>query len=186
MEYTPADDDIVRKIEVGNVSMPLNSTLIQGAQSLFGVKTELQFGKTTVTGVFSEQKSQAKRVTAQGGGTIQEFEMYGLDYDNDRHFFLSQYFREKYDASLKNYPFVDSRVQITRLEVWVTNKQNRVNATSNNLRNIIALQDLGEAQLTGLPDSKVVVLNPSAGMFVKPIDSPSDNTNNLYNPAFNQ
>lgn len=183
LEYTPADDDIVRKIEVGNVSMPLNSTLIQGAQSLFGVKTELQFGKTTVTGVFSEQKSQAKRVTAQGGGTIQEFEMYGLDYDNDRHFFLSQYFREKYDASLKNYPFIDSRVQITRIEVWVTNKQNRVNTTSNNLRNIIALQDLGEAQLTGLPDNKVVVLNPSAGMFVKPIDSPADNANNLYNPA---
>jgi cell surface protein SprA len=183
LEYTPDEDDIVRKIEVGNVSMPLNSTLIQGAQSLFGVKTELQFGKTTVTGVFSEQKSQAKSVTAQGGGTIQEFEMYGLDYDNDRHFFLSQFFREKYDASLKNYPFIDSRVQITRIEVWITNKQNRVNATSNNLRNIIALQDLGEAQLTGLPDNKVVVLNPSTGMFVKPIDSPSDNTNNLYDPA---
>ncbi|QKJ62481.1 cell surface protein SprA [Flavobacterium sp. M31R6] len=183
LEYTPADDDIVRKIEVGNVSMPLNSTLIQGAQSLFGVKTELQFGKTTVTGVFSEQKSQAKSVIAQGGGTIQEFEMYGLDYDNDRHFFLSQYFRDKYDASLKNYPFIDSRVQITRLEVWITNKQNRVNTTSNNLRNIIALQDLGEAQITGLPDNKVVVLNPSTGMFVKPIDSPSDNTNNLYDPA---
>ncbi|MDR6844149.1 cell surface protein SprA [Flavobacterium granuli] len=183
LEYTPADDDIVRKIEVGNVSMPLNSTLIQGAQSLFGVKTELQFGKTTVTGVFSEQKSQAKSVIAQGGGTIQEFEMYGLDYDNDRHFFLSQYFRDKYDASLKNYPFIDSRVQITRLEVWITNKQNRVNTTSNNLRNIIALQDLGEAQLTGVPDNKVVVLNPSTGMFVKPIDSPSDNTNNLYDPA---
>ncbi|HSD05829.1 cell surface protein SprA [Flavobacterium sp.] len=183
LEYTPAEDDIVRKIEVGNVSMPLNSTLIQGAQSLFGVKTELQFGKTTVTGVFSEQKSQAKSVTAQGGGTIQEFEMYGLDYDSDRHFFLSQYFREKYDSSLKNYPFIDSRVQITRLEVWVTNKQNRVNSTSNNLRNIIALQDLGEAQLTGIPDNKVVVLNPSTGMFVKPIDSPSDNTNNLYDPA---
>ena len=182
LEYTPADDDIVRKIEVGNVSMPLNSTLIQGAQSLFGVKTELQFGKTTVTGVFSEQKSQAKSVTAQGGGTIQEFEMYGLDYDNDRHFFLSQYFRDKYDASLKNYPFVDSRVQITRLEIWVTNKQNRVNTTSNNLRNIIALQDLGEAQLTGLPDNKVVVLNPSTGMFLKPIDSPTDNSNNRYDP----
>nr|WP_315149536.1 cell surface protein SprA [uncultured Flavobacterium sp.] len=183
LEYTPADDDIVRKIEVGNVSMPLNSTLIQGAQSLFGVKTELQFGKTTVTGVFSEQKSQAKSVTAQGGGTIQEFEMYGLDYDNDRHFFLSQYFRDKYDASLKSYPLISSRVQITRLEVWVTNKQNRVNTTSNNLRNIIALQDLGEAQLSGLPDNKVVVLDPSTGMFVKPIDSPSDNKNNLYDPA---
>ncbi|KFC59235.1 hypothetical protein FEM08_20180 [Flavobacterium gilvum] len=183
LEYTPDEDDIVRKIEVGNVSMPVNSTLIQGAQSLFGVKTELQFGKTTVTGVFSEQKSQAKSVIAQGGGTIQEFDMYGLDYDNDRHFFLSQYFRDKYDASLKNYPFIDSRIQVTRLEVWVTNKQNRVNTTSNNLRNIIALQDLGEAQLSGVPDDKVVVLNPSTGMFVKPIDSPSDNTNNLYDPA---
>ncbi|MBF4472205.1 cell surface protein SprA [Flavobacterium sp. HJJ] len=189
LEYTPADDDIVRKIEVGNVSMPLNSTLIQGAQSLFGVKTELQFGKTTVTGVFSEQKSQAKKVTAQGGGTIQEFEMYGLDYDNDRHFFLSQYFRDKYDASLKDYPFIKSRVQITRIEVWVTNKQNRVNTTSNNLRNIIALQDLGEAQLTGLPDGKVVVLEdgasggPPAGMFLKPVNSPADNGNNNYDPA---
>ena len=182
LEYTPAEDDIVRKIEVGNVSMPLNSTLIQGAQSLFGVKTELQFGKTTVTGVFSEQKSQAKSVTAQGGGTIQEFEMYGLDYDNDRHFFLSQYFRDKYDASLKNYPFIDSRVQITRVEVWITNKQNRVNTTSNNLRNIIALQDLGESQLKDLPDNKVVVLNPSTGMFLKPPDSPTDNKNNKYNP----
>ncbi|WP_281226879.1 cell surface protein SprA [Flavobacterium aquiphilum] len=183
LEYTPAEDDIIRKIEVGNVSMPLNSTLIQGAQSLFGVKTELQFGKTTVTGVFSEQKSQAKSVIAQGGGTIQEFDMYGLDYDNDRHFFLSQYFRDKYDASLKNYPFIDSRIQITRLEVWVTNKQNRVNTTSNNLRNIIAIQDLGEAQLKNVPDNKVVVLNPSTGMFVKPIDSPSDNANNLYDPT---
>jgi len=183
LEYTPGEDDIVRKVEVGNVSMPLNSTLIQGAQSLFGVKTELQFGKTTFTGVFSEQKSQAKSVTAQGGGTVQEFEMYGLDYDSDRHFFLSQYFRNQYDASLKNYPFIDSRVQITRMEVWITNKQNRVNTTSNNLRNIIALQDLGEAQLTGVPDNKVVVLNPSTGMFVKPTDSPSDNTNNLYDPA---
>jgi cell surface protein SprA len=183
LEYTPTEDDIIQKIEVGNVSLPLNSSLIRGAQSLFGVKAQLQFGKTTVTGVFSEQKSQTKRVVAEGGGTIQDFEMFALDYDNDRNFFLSQYFRNKYDASLKNYPFVDSRVQITRLEVWVTNKQTRVNTNSNNLRNIIALQDLGEAQLTGLSDNQVVVLDPSTGMFNKPADSPADNSNNDYDPA---
>ena len=182
LAYTPSEDDIVQKVEVGNVSMPLNSTLIRGAQSLFGVKTQLQFGKTTVTGVFSEQKSQTKSIVAEGGGTIQNFDLYALDYDNDRHFFLSQYFRNKYDASLKNYPFIDSRVQITRLEVWVTNKQNRVSTTSNNLRNIIALQDLGEAQITGVPDSEVVVIDPSAGFFNKPIDSPTDNKNNQYDP----
>ena len=183
LEYSPSEDDIIQKIEVGNVSLPLNSTLIRGAQSLFGVKTQLQFGKTTVTGIFSEQKSQTKTVVAEGGGTIQDFDMFALDYDNDRHFFLSQFFRDKYDASLKNYPFIDSRVQISRIEVWVTNRQNRVNATSNNLRNIIALQDLGEAQLTGLQDSEVVVLDPSTGIFNNPIDSPSDNSNNDYDPA---
>ncbi len=183
LEYAPTEDDIVQKIEVGNVSMPLNSSLIRGAQSLFGVKAQLQFGKTTVTGVFSEQKSQTKTVVSQGGGTIQDFDIYALDYDNDRHFFLSQYFRNRYDAALKNYPFIDSRVQITRIEVWVTNKQTRLNTTSNNLRNVIAIQDLGEAQLTGLDDNEVVVLNPSTGMFNVAADTPSDNANNKFDPA---
>jgi cell surface protein SprA len=188
LEYAPSEDDIIQKIEVGNVSMPLNSSLIRGAQSLFGVKTQLQFGKTTVTGIFSEQKSQTKSLIAQGGGTIQDFDLYALDYDNDRHFFLSQYFRNKYDASLKNYPFIDSRVQISRLEIWVTNKQNRVSTTNNNLRNIIALQDLGEGQLTdskGNPinDNEIVVLDPSTGIFNNLVDSPSDNSNNDYDPA---
>lgn len=180
LEYAPTEDDIIQKIEVGNVSLPLNSSLIRGAQSLFGVKAQLQFGKTTVTGVFSEQKSQTKTVTAQGGGTVQDFELFALDYDADRHFFLSQYFRNKYDAALKQYPFIDSRVQITRLEVWITNRQNRVNTTNNNVRNIVALQDLGESQITGLTDAEVVT-NTSV-TFLKPIDSPVDNTNNNYNP----
>lgn len=183
LEYAPTEDDIIQKIEVGNVSMPLNSSLIRGAQSLFGVKTQLKFGKTTVTGVFSEQKSQTKSIVAEGGGTVQNFDIFALDYDNDRHFFLSQYFRNRYDASLKNYPFIDSRVQISRLEVWVTNKQNRVTTTNNNLRNIIALQDLGEGQLSGIPDNEVVVLDPSTGIFNNPIDSPTDNKNNDYDPA---
>lgn len=183
LAYTPSEDDIIQKVEVGNVSMPLNSTLIRGAQSLFGVKTQLQFGRTTITGVFSEQKSQTKSVVAENGGTVQNFDLYALDYDNDRHFFLSQYFRNKYDSSLKNYPFIDSRVQITRLEVWVTNKQNRVTTNNNNLRNIIALQDLGEAQITGIPDNQVVVISSTTGFFNNPVDSPTSNNNNKYDPA---
>ncbi|SFD06240.1 T9SS outer membrane translocon Sov/SprA [Flavobacterium phragmitis] len=183
LAYTPSEDDIVQKVEVGNVSMPLNSSLIRGAQSLFGVKTQLQFGRTTITGVFSEQKSQTKSIVAESGGTVQNFDLFALDYDNDRHFFLSQYFRNKYDNSLRNYPLIDSRVQITRLEVWVTNKQNRVIANNNNLRNIIALQDLGEGQVTGVPDNEVVVITNTAGFFNNPIDSPTDNTNNKYDPA---
>ncbi|WP_407649229.1 T9SS outer membrane translocon Sov/SprA [Flavobacterium sedimenticola] len=192
LEYTPTEDDIIQKIEVGNVSMPLTNSLIRGAQSLFGVKAQLQFGKTTVTGVFSEQKSQTKSVTAQGGGTIQDFEIFGLDYDADRHFFLSQYFRNKYDFALRNYPYINSRVQITRIEVWVTNRQNRVSTTNNNLRNIVAIQDLGESQYNGIPDNRLVAITPQpANFFVynstqTPPDNegnvPADNNNNLYDP----
>lgn len=141
LDYTPTEDDILQKIEIGNVSMPLNSSLITGAQSLFGVKTQLQFGKTKVTAVFSEQRSETNTVVAQGGGTVNEFELSALDYDEDRHFFLAQYFRENYDRALEYYPFIQSQVQITRLEVWVTNR----NQQTQNVRNVVAIQDLGEA-----------------------------------------
>ncbi len=189
LEYAPEEDAILRKLEVGNVSMPLNNTLIRGAQSLFGVKAELQFGKTTVTGVYSEQKSQTRSVTALGDGTLQDFDLFALDYDSDRHFFLSQYFRDKYDASLKNYPLINSRVQITRIEVWITNRQNRVNTSpeGNNLRNIIALQDLGEAQLNGLDDSEIVGIDPiPAGFFNVLTDTPANNANNDFDPGLIQ
>ncbi len=187
LEYTPTEDDIIQKIEVGNVSLPINSTLIRGAQSLFGVKAQLQFGKTTVTGVFSEQKSQTKTVNAEGGATIQDFSLFAQEYDNDRHYFLSQYFRNNYDKALRNYPYIDSRIQITRIEVWITNRQNRINTQDNNLRNIIGLQDLGEAQINGIPNSEIIGLNTiPANFFNFPLsnpDRPSDNGNNKFDPT---
>ena len=182
LDYSPTEDDILQKIEVGNVSFPISNSLIRGAQSLFGVKAQFQFGKTTFTGVFSEQKSQSKTITSQGGGTIQEFDFFALEYDSDKHYFLSQYFRNNYNNALRNYPVIDSRAQITRIEVWITNKQNRVTTTDNNLRNIIALQDLGEAQLTGIPDSEIIGV-PDAGFVIVPPNSPTDNKNNKFDPG---
>ncbi|MBE9490308.1 MAG: cell surface protein SprA [Bacteroidetes bacterium] len=171
LEYTPTEDDIIQKIEVGNVSMPLNSSLISGAQSLFGVKTELQFGKTRITGVFSEQKSQTRTVVSQGGGTLEEFDFFGLDYDENRHFFLAQYFRDKYDEALQNYPYINSNIQITRIEVWVTNRTTQ----TENVRNIVALQDLGESNPNKI-GSAVTILNPNPNAF-------PDNSNNAYDPT---
>ncbi|TXI64426.1 MAG: cell surface protein SprA [Flavobacterium sp.] len=184
LEYTPTEDDIIQKIEVGNVSFPLSNSLVRGAQSLFGVKAQLQFGKTTFTGVFSEQKSQTKSVTAQGGGTLQDFEVFALDYDADRHYFLSQYFRNNYDKALETFPYINSRVQINRIEVWITNKQNRVNTTDNNLRNIVALQDLGEAPLTGVLPQETVHINLTShpNFYNVPANTPSNNANNKYDP----
>ncbi|MDG3582581.1 cell surface protein SprA [Galbibacter pacificus] len=173
LEYTPNEDDIIQKIEVGNVSMPLNSTLINGAQSLFGVKTELKFGKTTVTGVFSEQRSQSRSVTAQGDGTVNEFEILALDYDEDRHFFLSQFFRDQYDQALESYPFIRSQVQITRIEVWVTNRAQR----TDNVRNVVALQDLGEPT----PENTRINQNAPPGFFGTVNNLPRNGAN-AYDP----
>ena len=166
------EDSILQNLELGNVSMPLNSSLISGAQSLFGVKTELQFGKTRVTAVFSEQQSETRSVTAQGGGTLEDFEFFGLDYDENRHFFLGHYFRDRYDEALKNYPFINSQVQIKRVEVWITNRTNR----TENVRNIVALQDLGESSKIGL------TAIPAGFVNVAPNAYP-DNGNNKFDPT---
>lgn len=174
LDYTPTEDDIIQSIEVGNVNMPLNSSLIQGAQSLFGVKTQLQFGKTSVTAVFSEQRSQNNTVVAQGGGTLNEFSITALDYDEDKHFFLSQYFRDNYDNALSTYPYIQSQVQITRLEVWVTNRSQQ----TLNVRNVVALQDLGEADenKTRIGQSN----GDGAGFFNNPADlRPRNGANDL-------
>ncbi|WP_344727794.1 cell surface protein SprA [Corallibacter vietnamensis] len=178
LEYTPTEDDIIQKIEVGNVSMPLNSSLITGAQSLFGVKAQLQFGKTTITGVFSEQKSDTRTVVAQGGGTLEEFDFFARDYDENRHFFLAHYFRDNYDKALENYPFINTNVQITRVEVWVTNRSNQ----TENVRNVVALQDLGESNPD--PNANNIYLNPIPGGFINagPNAYPN-NGNNDFDPT---
>ena len=173
LEYTPTEDDIIQKIEVGNVSMPLNSSLIQGAQSLFGVKTELKFGKTTITGVFSEQKSESRTVVAEGGSTVTKFDIFALDYDENRHFFLAQYFRDNYNRVIEKYPFINSNVQITRIEAWVTNRSNR----TDNVRNIVAIQDIGESDPT-----KIGLAVPPGGFINRPRNSYPDNGNNDFNP----
>jgi len=184
LDYTPTEDDILRKIEVGNVNMPLNSSLIQGAQSLFGVKTQFQFGKTTITGVFSELNSERNNVTAQGESTIQDFKKFILDYDENRHFFLAQYFRDRYNEALQNYPFINSNVQITRIQVWVTNRNNNTQSIQN-ARNIVAVQDLGESS----PEKIGLFLNedgqpttPPVSNFINNLDALPDNSNNDFNP----
>ncbi|SEH89558.1 protein involved in gliding motility SprA [Paenimyroides aquimaris] len=185
LNYEPDEDAILQGIEVGNVSMPVNNSLIRGAQNLFGVKTKLQFGRTTITGVVSKQTSERKTIVAQGGGTVQDFELFALDYEQNRNFFLSQYFRYQYDNALRNYPYIDSRVRITRVEVWVTNRQNRLGQTNNNMRNIIALQDLGEARLSNANTDRIIGidLNANPTFFgTSQINAPVDNSNNQFNP----
>ncbi|SFM86274.1 cell surface protein SprA [Algoriella xinjiangensis] len=136
------EDDILQNVELGNISMPLSTSLITGAQSLFGVRTDLKFGRTNVTAVFSEQRSEAKNIVVQGGGVMTDFKVAAEKYEYNRHFFLGQYFRNSYDRALSNYPAINSNINITRVEVWKIDKSG---GNQPNRRSVIAIRDVAES-----------------------------------------
>lgn len=138
-----SEDAIVQKIEAGNVSLPLKGTLIQGTQSLFGFKTELQFGYLRLTGIASQQKSQRQNIKVQSGGQVQQFAVFADQYDENRHFFLSHINRELFEGAMKNLPQISTQIKITDIDVWVTNDRNEPNS----VRDVVALADLGEADV---------------------------------------
>ena len=142
LKYEGKEDEIIKLVEAGNVSFPSNSSLIKGASSLFGVRTDMQFGKLKLQTVISQKKSSTKSVSSKGGTQLTPFEINVADYEENRHFFLAHYFKGIYDKAMSTLPNILTGVKITRVEVWVTNKS----GTTSNSRNIIALADLGEGQ----------------------------------------
>ena len=140
MGYQGQEDDIIQSIEAGNVSMNLNNSLISGSSALFGVKTDLKFGKLKVQALISQQNSESQSVSSKGGAQTTNFEIPIDTYDENRHFFLSYYFRDNYEQAMSQLPYIASSVTINRIEVWVTNKRGNYDQA----RNIVALADLGE------------------------------------------
>jgi cell surface protein SprA len=165
--YKGKEDDIIQALEFGNVSMPLRSALIKGPQNLFGVKTQLKFGRLTITNVLAQQKSKTENVRIENGAQTKKFAIKADEYEDNRHFFIAQYFRDVYEQSLSKLPFVSSQAVINRIEVWITNKTRQ----TEEVREIVAFQDLGET--SKIYNTGVVVSN--GGVY------PESNSNNLYN-----
>ena len=172
LQYAGKEDEILKKVEAGDVTLPLTGTLITGSYSLFGLKTEMQFGKLTVTTVLSQQKGQTSVVNATGGAQLSNYEISADAYEANKHFFISQYFRDTYDESLKNLPIVSSGVNIDRIEVWVTNKLSSLQDASN--RNIVAFVDLGESKSHIFNKVPAFQATPGASIY------PDNKTNNMY------
>ena len=147
LKYDGKEDEIIKLVEAGNVSFPSNSSLIKGASSLFGVRTDMQFGKLKLQMVASQKKSASKSVSSKGGVQLTPFEINVADYEENRHFFLSRYFRNQYDRWMQKLPNLVTGVTINRVEIWVTNKT----GTTANTRNIVALTDLGETSKISNP-----------------------------------
>ena len=147
LKYDGKEDEVIKLVEAGNVSFPSNSSLVTGASSLFGIRSDWQFGKLKLQTVVSQKKSSSMSASSRGGKQLTAFEIDAANYEENRHFFLSQYFRDKYDAAMRTLPNLTSGVHINRIEIWVTNKT----GTVSNTRNIIALTDLGENQKVSNP-----------------------------------
>lgn len=165
LNYTGEEDEIVKKLELGNVNLPLRSALIQGSQSLFGIKSEMQFGRMTVTTVLSQQRGQNQSVAVQGGAQTTRFDITADQYDMNRHFFLSNYFRSQYNQAMSTLPVIRSNIIVTRTEVWVTNR-NQINA---DVRDVVGFMDLAE----NTPHNPAITSN-----FIGPY--PGNGANNLY------
>lgn len=175
-----SEDEIIKKIEAGNVSLPLRSELIQGAQSLFGVKTEMQFGRLRLTAIASQQRSRSRNIQVDGGAQQQFFEVRADEYDENRHFFLSHFNRETFEDALSSLPLIKSLFKINRIDVYVTNERNQ----SEGVREILALSDLGE--MNRLTATNIV---PGPGAGNRDITGqyilPSNDANTLYQEIAN-
>ena len=148
-DFTPKSENILQGLELGNISWPINSQLIPGVQNLFGVKTQLRFGRLNATLVGSQQRSRKQELTIRAGQVGRPFELRADQYDENRHFFLSQFFRDNYERGLNSLPMITTGVTITRIEVYVTNRTN----TTESLRNIAGFSDLGENRRLNSPNN---------------------------------
>lgn len=165
LQYEGEEDEIIKSIEAGNVSMTTGSSLIKGSTALFGVKTTMQFGKLTATALVAQQNSESQTVNTKGGAQTTEFSINADEYDANRHFFLGQFFYDNYDTFCATLPLVNSGINITRIEVWVTNKRQNYDES----RNIVAFMDIGENQR--LANSHWIA-DPT-------LNNPSNTSNNL-------
>jgi cell surface protein SprA len=170
--YKGGEDDILQNLELGNISMPISNSLISGSQSLFGGRADLRIGKLDLTLLASQQRGQSKTIDVRGGAQSREFEIAADEYRANQHFFLSHYFRDNYERALSQRPLIVSGVNITKIEVWITNRTNSINMTNNNQRNIVAFMDLAEPSkiFNNIPE-----FGANAGQMY-----PSNNANRLY------
>ena len=149
LKYEGKEDEIIKLVEAGNVSFPSNSSLITGASSLFGVRADMQFGRLKLQTVLSQKKSSSKSVSSKGGVQLTPFEFNVANYEENRHFFLDNYFRENYDDWMSRLPTPVTSVTINRVEIWVTNK----NGSTANTRDIVAFANLGDMGVTNVPNN---------------------------------
>lgn len=170
--YSGDEDQIIQRLELGNVSFPAFGSLIPGSQTLFGAYAKLRFGNLWVDAIGASSKGKRTEINITGKAQVQPFEVSADNYEVNKHYFLNAYFHDQYNTSMAQMPNIAAETYVTRIEVWVTN---RVNNTENS-RNIVAFTDLGESN----PQN----IEGGVGGF-SPNPMPDNASNDLYAYASN-
>lgn len=141
LTYTGYQDEIIQKIEAGNVSLAIpNSRYIAGSSALFGIKTKMQIGPLGWTFLVSQKKGKTETKSISGGSQESDINIPASEYDNLKHFFLGGVFANNYESTFDDPRVVGTKgYQISSIEVWKSKTK-----SSTDQRDVIALTNLGE------------------------------------------
>jgi hypothetical protein len=175
LKYTGYADEVIQKIEAGNVSLDTKSSLIQSTQALFGIKGEFKLGPLTLSSVVSQKKSKQEEKTFSQGVLEQNFQIQVWDYSDSHYLFDTLYktsFLEVYGDSTGTNSFSnfvnENRLKITgdNFEVWM-----QCDVTESRKRFAVGTVMLGPRPSTGYDSTvttpEVIIGQKFAGYFRK-------------------
>lgn len=123
ISYEGYEDEIIRSVELGNVSMQTGNSLIRGSGSLFGIRSVAELGSFRFTSVLSQQKGESNVETIIGGAQERPVRLQPAAYENARHFFLDFYTRQEFETSMSNPQQRLQTLQLSEVNVWVLGDQ---------------------------------------------------------------
>ncbi len=104
ISYDGEEDDIIQKVEAGNVSLnlPGSQSLMGSAnhKGLFGVKAISKFGPVDVTAIASVVNTVKKSQEYKGKNEAQTVKIKDYDYIKNKYFFIYPWFRDGVDTTI--------------------------------------------------------------------------------------
>lgn len=162
IKYEGYADEVIKRIEGGNVSLQTNSGLIGSSQALFGVVGDFQLGRLSLSAVVSQKKSKSEIKDFVGGSQETVFDLKVWDY-SENHYFVDTIYKTSFLDVFNN---ISGVTQLTSqraideqsIEVYV-----QTEPTTTNKRVAALHVKLYEKPPGGYSDTLKTVLNPIAG-----------------------
>jgi cell surface protein SprA len=139
--YDGYEDEILKRVELGNVSMETGNSLVRGGGALFGVKSTAQMGALKITSVLSQKEGNSQTETYKEGSKEEPFSVRPAEYQFDQHYFFDFYLRQEFEIGLASLPQIQFALRnMNQLKVY---RQINTGSLQNDGLFAVALADLG-------------------------------------------